>query len=285
MESIILTNMLILGGIALVSAIILYLVSQKFHVLENPKIAQIEDLLPQANCGGCGKAGCHDFAGCCAGVDEAGFAELFCPVGGASVMMKIADILGYQATEKPQTVSVLRCNGSCQNAPAKIIYEGINSCRIANRISSGQNGCPDGCLKLGDCVKVCPFDALHIDKNTGLPVVDESKCTSCGACVRMCPRKLFEIRSKEPNGQRVYVACRNTQKGALARKNCKAACIACQKCVKINSQITIENNLSYIPDSVSAIQHGEELAKNCPTGAIIYVNPEIVSASPEITND
>ena len=269
MENIVLLNMLVLGSIALVAAVILYVVSKKFAVKENPKIAEIEELLPQANCGGCGKAGCHDFADACAGVDEAGFPQLFCPVGGQAVMDKIAEKLGFQAVAKEPTVAVLRCNGTCKNAPAKICYDGVSSCRIASRISSGQTGCPSGCLRLGDCVNVCKFDALHIDPETGIPVVDEDKCTSCGACVKMCPRQLFEIRPKGKNGNRVYVACRNTQKGAVARKNCAVACIGCMKCTKINPEIKVENNLSYIPVSVSAEEYGAQLAQNCPTGAII----------------
>lgn len=169
MENIVLLNMLVLGSIALVAAVILYVVSKKFAVKENPKIAEIEELLPQANCGGCGKAGCHDFADACAGVDEAGFPQLFCPVGGQAVMDKIAAKLGFQAVAKEPTVAVLRCNGTCKNAPAKICYDGVSSCRIASRISSGQTGCPTGCLRLGDCVKVCKFDALHIDPETWYP--------------------------------------------------------------------------------------------------------------------
>lgn len=185
-------------------------------------------------------------------------------------MQKVADTLGYKAEKKEETLAVLKCNGTCDNAPAKIFFDGVTSCRLADKISIGQTGCPNGCLRMGDCVKVCKFDALHIDAQTGLPVVDEKKCTSCGACVKMCPRHLFEIRPKGKNGERVYVACNNTQKGALARKNCKAACIGCMKCKKICEEVIVENNLSYISKDVSATQYGAELAKNCPTGAIIY---------------
>ncbi len=269
MDQVILISMAVLGGIALISAIILYMASKKFSVSEDARILEIDAVLPQANCGGCGKAGCHDFAASCVSASEKEFCKLNCPVGGQSVMNKIASILGYAAVKQERTVSVLRCNGTCENAPAKIMYDGVSSCRIANHISSGLSGCPNGCLRLGDCVKACPFDALHIDKKTGIPVVDESKCTSCGACVRICPRQLFEIRPYGSNGQRVYVACRNTQKGALARKNCKAACIACGKCSKICSDISIDNNLSYIPSTIDASQYGEDLVKSCPTGAIV----------------
>ena len=145
----------------------------------------------------------------------------------------------------------------------------MKSCRMAARVSVGRSGCPNGCLRFGDCVRACPFGAIRLDETTGIPVVDENKCTSCGACVRTCPRGLYEIRPKGKNGVRVYVACSNTQKGTLARKNCKAACIACMKCAKICPDVRIENNLSYIPPAVSADEFGTRLVEACPTGAII----------------
>lgn len=270
MFDLIISNILVLGGIAFLAALILYIVSQKFAVVENPKIDEIESLLPGVNCGACGKAGCRDFAKACAEAGAEEFNELYCTVGGPAVMNKVAESLGFAASEKEATLAVLRCNGTCQNAPAKIFYSGMHSCRVASNISVGQSECPDGCLRFGDCVSACKFDALHIDETTGLPVVDENKCTSCGACVKICPRQLFEIRPKGTDGKRVYVACRNKQKGAVARKNCSAACIGCMKCTKVNPEVKVEDNLSYIPATVSAEKFGAELAASCPTGAIIY---------------
>jgi hypothetical protein len=269
MSALIISNILILGGTALAAAIVLYIVSQKFRVEENPKIAEIEALLPGANCGACGKAGCHAFAVACANSSKEQFKELFCTAGGKEVMDKVAAELGYVAAAREPTVAVLKCNGTCQNAPDKVVYTGMKSCRMAARVSVGRSGCPNGCLRFGDCVRACPFGAIRLDETTGIPVVDENKCTSCGACVRTCPRGLYEIRPKGKNGVRVYVACSNTQKGALARKNCKAACIACMKCVKICPDVRIENNLSYIPPAVSPDEFGTRLAEACPTGAII----------------
>ncbi len=269
MTNTILLSILVLGSVAFVASTILYFISQKFKTAENPLVAEIEKILPQANCGGCGRAGCHDFATACATCSTDEFTQIRCPVGGNAVMQKIADLRGFKIENATDTVSVLRCNGSCQNAPAKIEYEGICSCLLANRITVGKSGCPDGCLHLGDCVKACPFGALSMDDTTGLPVVNVDKCTSCGICVKTCPRGLFEIRPKGENGQMVYVACRNRQKGALARKNCSAACIGCMKCTKICPEIKVENNLSYIPITVSAKQYGLSLVETCPTGAIV----------------
>lgn len=266
---IIVSDIIALGVIAFLSAIILYFVSQKFKIEENPKVENIEHILPGVNCGACGKAGCHNFAEACVKADAESFKKLYCPVGGALTMKKVADALGFDVVAKEETVAVLKCNGTCENAPAKIVYDAPISCRLANLVAVGQTGCPNGCLRFGDCVKACPFGAISINPETGIPQVDENKCTSCGACVRMCPRGLYEIRPKGKNGQRVYVACSNKQKGAVARKNCKAACIACMKCTKICPEIHVEDNLSYIPTTVSAQKFGAELVKNCPTGAIV----------------
>lgn len=270
MDKLILINIFVMGGVAAAAAFVLYFISRRFRVEPDEIAEKIAAVLPQANCGGCGCAGCADFASACSKADEESFAKLYCPVGGAKVMSKVAAVKGYAVADKKPSVAVLRCQGTCSDAPAKIVYDAVSSCRIANQISVGSSGCPNGCLHLGDCVKVCRFGALSFDEKKQMPVIDISKCTSCGACIKACPRGLFEIRELSAKGSLLYVACRNTQKGALARKNCSKACIGCQKCVKLNPEVTVENNLSTIPQSVDAKEWGKQLSENCPTGAIIY---------------
>jgi len=270
MQNIIIANIVVVSAIAAAAAAILYFIAQKFKVEKNIRAEEIEQILPQANCGACGKAGCQAFAAACADADAATFATLYCPVGGAKVMSAIAEKLGYEVAERQPTAAVLRCNGTCENAPDKVEYIGLKSCRLASRVFVGKTGCPNGCLRFGDCVRNCPFGAISMNETTGMPEVDVDKCTSCGKCVRVCPRGLFEIRPLAEKGVQLYVACRNRQKGAIARKNCKAACIACMKCSKICPEVIVEDNLSYIPSTVDPAQYGEELSKACPTGAIIY---------------
>lgn len=270
MSELIIANIIILALIAVIAAIILYFAAQKFKVRTNPLAEEIAQMLPQANCGACGRAGCQDFANACASADAEQFAHLYCPVGGSKTMNQIAKKLGYSSPEHEPTVAVLHCNGTCQNAPDKVEYIGLKSCRLAHRAFVGKTGCPNGCLRLGDCVRNCPFGAIEMDKETGLPKVNPDKCTSCGACVRICPRGLYEIRPRGKDGIMIYVACSNKQKGAIARKNCLAACIGCKKCAVICPEIKVEENLSRIPTTVDAKTYGEELAANCPTGAIIY---------------
>ena len=250
-----------LGAIGLVSAIILFVASKKFAVYEDPRIAQVAEVLPQANCGGCGYPGCSGFAAACV---KAGSLEgKLCPVGGQPTMTKVAAILG---------LAVVRCNGTCANRPRVTQYDGVRSCVIANSTYGGETGCTFGCLGCGDCVEACKFDAIHMNPETGLPEVDEAKCTACGACSKACPRNIIEIRPKGKNNRRVYVQCVNKDKGAVARKACTAACIGCGKCVKVCpfEAITLENNLAYIdPAKCKSCRKCE---MECPQNAIIAVN-------------
>ncbi len=264
-----------LGGIGVIAASILYVASKKFKVEENPKIDEVEEALPAANCGGCGFPGCRPFAE--ATVNAQDLSTLNCPVGGNETMAKVASILGMEVIATEPKIAVLRCNGSYENSPTKVNYEGASSCLSAHTMYAGAGGCPHGCLGLGDCVDVCNFDALHMDEKTGLPVVDEDKCVACNACVEICPRILYELRPKGPSGKRVYVACMNEEKGAVSKKNCKVACIGCTKCAKIydsGDKVVIKNALSYIAPDIDIDNFGSEIVGCCPTNAILGVRVE-----------
>ena len=244
--NVILIAVISLGVIALVSAAILYVASKKFAVYEDPRIAQVAEVLPQANCGGCGYPGCSGFADAC--VKAGSLDGKLCPVGGQPVMTKIAEILGLDAAAAEPMVAVVRCNGTCANRPRVNQYDGAKSCAIAASLYGGETGCSYGCLGCGDCVAACQFDAIHMNPETGLPEVDEEKCTACGACAKACPKSIIEIRPQGKKSRRIYVQCVNKDKGAVARKACTVACIGCGKCVKVCpfEAITLENNLAYI---------------------------------------
>ena len=272
--NVILIAVISLGAIGLIAAIVLYLASKKFAVYEDPRISQVAAVLPQANCGGCGYPGCTGFAGACVKAADAGSLEgKLCPVGGAAVMEKVAGILGMQAAETEPRIAVVRCNGSCENRPRIAEYDGVRSCAIANATSGGETGCTYGCLGCGDCVAACKFGAIHMNPETGLPEVDEEKCTACGACAKACPRQIIEIRLKGPKNRRMVVLCNNKDKGAIANKWCKASCIGCGKCVKVCDKfeaITLTKNLAYIDAEKCKLCRKCEEA--CPKGAIHSFN-------------
>ncbi len=263
---VILITVLVLGAIGVVGAALLYVVAKKFHTHEDPRIGEVESLLPGANCGACGRSGCHDFATACVAADS--LESLACPGAGDAAMKRIAALLGLEASVAKPQIAVVKCGGSCEMRPRKVRYDGIRLCSAENAVGAGESMCGYGCLGCGDCVSACRFDAIHIDEATGLPVVDESKCTGCSACADACPRKVITIRSKGPRGIRVWVACSSRDKGAYTMKVCKAGCIGCRKCAGVCSHdaITVNGNLAVIdPEKCKLCRKCEAV---CPTGAI-----------------
>jgi Na+-translocating ferredoxin:NAD+ oxidoreductase RNF subunit RnfB len=268
--NVILIAVIVLGVVGLVSAVVLFLASKKFAVWEDPRIRQVSEVLPQANCGGCGYPGCSGFADACV---KAGSLEgKLCPVGGQPVMEKIAEILGLAAEVSEPKVAVVRCNGTCANRPRLNQYDSAKSCAIQAALYGGETGCSFGCLGCGDCVAACQFGAIKMNEETGIPEVDEAKCTACGACVKACPKNIIEIRPTGKKSRRIYVQCVNKDKGAVARKACTVACIGCGKCVKVCAfeAITLENNLAYI--DYNKCKSCRKCEEACPQGSIIALN-------------
>lgn len=282
MDSLIIYTVSSLSAIGITAAVVLYFVAQKFKVYEDPRIDQVEDALPAANCGGCGYAGCRNFAESC--VKAESFDGLYCPVGGNDLMGQIASILGREAVALDPQVAVLRCNGTCEVRPKTNHYDGASSCKIAASLYGGETGCQFGCLGFGDCVDVCDFNALKMDDKTGLPVVNDPNCTSCGACVKECPKDLFELRKRAKKDRKIYVACQNEDKGGIAKKSCTAACIGCSKCFKVCpfEAITMQNNLAFI--DADKCKLCRKCVTECPTNAIIEVGFPPRKPKPEGTN-
>ena len=260
----------VLAGLGLILALLLFLLAKKFKVEEDPRIDEVEKVMPGANCGGCGFAGCRAFAD--SAVKAPNLDNHYCPVGGNDVMKQVAAILGYEVKEKAPEVAVVRCNGTCANRPRTNTYDGVQSCKVKAALYAGDTACAFGCLGCGDCAAACQFGALSMDPETGLPVVDEQKCTACGACVKACPKSIIELRPKGPRGMKVFVSCVNKDKGPVAKKACAAACIGCGICAKTctHDAIVVEGNVAYIDSSKCKLCR--ECEAMCPTGSIIGLN-------------
>ncbi|MFV0391375.1 MAG: RnfABCDGE type electron transport complex subunit B [Paludibacteraceae bacterium] len=268
--NVIFSSILILALVGILLAVLIYYVSKKFYVYEDPRYDEVEVALPAANCGGCGFPGCRGFATACVNADT--LDKLYCTVGGDDTMTKVATILGKEAVSQVPTTAVVRCGGTCEQRPRMNEYDGVKHCFIAHNLYSGETGCSWGCLGLGDCELSCDFDAIKVNPITKIPEVDEDKCTSCGACVRACPKMLIEIRKKGPKSRRIYVNCRNKEKGAVARKSCEVSCITCNKCFKVcpHEAITIEENLAFIHDDKCKLCR--KCVEVCPTNSIVELN-------------
>jgi Na+-translocating ferredoxin:NAD+ oxidoreductase subunit B len=220
---IILTAFLFAALLGALLALIIGIAAKKFAVETDPRIETVTDMLPGANCGGCGYAGCADFA---KAVVENGIPPTRCPVASPEDAQTIAQFLGIVAEEKDNVVAVVKCSGSC-SVTVRSPYNGIGDCRSAVVVAGGAKGCDYGCIGFGSCARACPFDAIEI--RDGLAVVHPGLCVGCGKCVDTCPKDLIEL---VPASVDVHVYCNSPEKGALKRKVCKTACIGCRKCVK-----------------------------------------------------
>ena len=261
---------IVLVAVGVLAAVILFFVAQKFKVHEDQRIDLVTDALPAANCGGCGYAGCRNFAEAMVKADD--ISSFFCPVGGNPTMTTIAQILGKTVEAKDPFVAVVRCNGSEEHRPRTSAYNGASSCAILHALYVGDTDCPYGCLGCGDCVASCKFDALAMNSATNLPVVNDDKCTACGACVKACPRNIIELRKKFKKDRKIFVSCVNKDKGGIAKKYCAVACTGCTKCFKIctYNAIKMENNLAYINYNVCKMCR--KCSPECPTNAIHELN-------------
>jgi len=259
-----------LGSIGAIGAIILYFVSVKFNVDEDPHIASVNEVLPGANCGGCGFPGCSAFAVACVNADS--LDDLRCPAGGSATMNLVAAILGKEVTANEPKIAIIKCNGACEARPLTRHYDGARKCAIIATFFRGETDCSYGCYGFGDCVDACLFDAIRINTATQLIEVDENKCTSCGVCVKVCPKKIIELRKKGPKSRRIYVACANMDKETIARKACANACIGCGNCLYecAFGAISITNKLAYIDDTKCRLCR--KCAPVCPTGSILEFN-------------
>ncbi len=268
--SVVLISILTLVGLGVASALVLYMASKKFQVFEDPRIDQVEEVLPKSNCGGCGFPGCRAFAEALVKSDD--ISDLKCPVGGSATMTKVSEILGKAVADVKPQLAVVRCNGSCEHRPKLNIYDGAMSCTMAAALYGGETGCSYGCLGCGDCVVACKFDAMYMDEATGLPVVIEENCVACGKCVEACPKNIIELRNVGPKSRRIFVSCVNKDKGAVAKKACAVACIGCSKCFKVcpHEAITMADNLAYIDDDKCKLCR--KCVEECPTFSIHELN-------------
>ncbi len=270
MSDIVLYTVISLTLLGILAAVILYFVAQKFKVVEDPRIDAVEEVLPHANCGGCGYPGCRPFAEACVKADS--LDNLYCPVGGNEVMAKVAEILGLEAVEAEPRVAVIRCQGSYEHRPRTSRYEGASTCAVEHALYTGDTDCPYGCLGLGDCVAACDFEALFMDEKTGLPYVIDENCVACGACVEACPRDIIELRKRNKRDRKIFVSCINEEKGGVARQYCKVACIGCSKCFQVCEfdAITMGNNLAFIDSD--ACKLCRKCVVVCPTNSILEIN-------------
>jgi len=276
MDPILIPALISLAGLGALFGGGLAYASKKFYVAVDPRVEKIAEVLPNANCGACGKPGCSGFAAAAAAGD---IAANGCIPGGADVAAKIAAIMGVEVSTGEPMTAVVRCGGGKKEAKNKYHYFGVQTCAAAKLVDNGPKACEYGCLGFGDCCEVCKFDALHMGNN-GLPVVNDKKCTGCGLCVIACPRNVMEMI---PKSAQIYVACRSQERGKEVKEVCEVGCTGCSLCA--NPKVTPTGALKmdgFLPRENWEIKDNLIVAKyKCPTNSFI----DKVKARPKFSID
>ncbi len=254
---IIIQTIMLMGILGIGFSVFLGFANRRFHVETNPKIDEVDEVLPGVNCGGCGYPSCAAYA---EAIAEEGEHIDLCVVGGADTTREVAHVMGVEVADedKEKLVAVVFCQGDSEAAGFPGEFHGIPDCAAAVYSQDVAKRCKYGCIGLGSCVRSCPFDAIHLS-DTGIPYVDAEKCTACGNCVAACPRDLIELH---PVSYEAFVYCKSQDPGPIARQVCKKACIACKICVK----------------AAAADENPEAVAMN---GSLAVVNTENYTAKPE----
>ncbi|MCK5237698.1 MAG: RnfABCDGE type electron transport complex subunit B [Deltaproteobacteria bacterium] len=270
MSSAFFISVLAMGGLGIAFAATLAIANKKLKVKEDPRIKKILEALPMTNCGACGVAGCAALAELLAG----GKADITaCTAGGQEIADAVAEALGVESVETSRVLAVVLCRGGHAEAKVGAKYKGDMSCAAAD-LTGGEKLCAYSCLGYADCVDECEFDAMDMSPN-GLPVIFYDKCVGCGACAKACPRDIIEMHPEE---HKLFVYCKNRDKGAEAKKGCSVACIACTLCVKdcvSEDGIKMQDNLAVI--DYEACEQDDSSIKRCPTKCILFDEEESVT--------
>lgn len=263
-----------MSGLGILFSTLLAIADKILRVEENPMIGKIAELLPNANCGACGFAGCFDFA---SKLVE-GNAELSkCSVCDPDIKTEISSLLGVEEAKSEKKIARILCRGNNEAAKRKPInYFGLNTCS-ALALVGGTKLCQYGCLGGGDCVEVCPFGAIYM-KDDGLPFVLEKLCTGCGLCVKACPRNIIEIHPIQRN---VFVFCKSLDDPKTSKEFCKNACIGCGICArKSEGGIKMFDNLPFI--NYDVIDISKIPFDKCSTKALQLINNQVEVEQEEI---
>ena len=254
------TPLIILSSVGLIMAALLAVGRKAFAVEVDEKQEKINDILPGANCGGCGYAGCSGYA---AALAKGEADPTLCPPGGADLATQIGEILGVSVEQKEPMVALIACAGTDAASPATVEYLGMDDCTAAAAIYGAKKACRSGCLGLGSCINACPFDAI-VKLDNGMVMVLKDKCTGCGKCVDICPRGVIKM---VPKKETVHVLCVNPDKAKAVKAVCSVGCTGCKICTKQTKRIEVKGAIAMVTPGEADIPESAALA--CPQMAIL----------------
>lgn len=266
-------GILLLTVLGFLFGLILAIVANFFKVEVDKKVQIISELLPNINCGACGFAGCSGYAESIVNKN----AEInLCVPGGNEVAQKIAKIVGKEALVRQKRVAKVFCLGDDAIAQKDYIFNGEDDCFAVFSFFQGEKSCKYGCVGKGNCMKICPVNAIKRDELNRV-WIDENECLGCERCISVCPTKVIKM---VPIDGGYFVACSSHDKASIIKSVCKKGCFGCKLCEKITDdieRISIENNLAIIKYNKKT--ELREAALKCPANTIVPIKNQKIFMS------
>lgn len=255
----ILNAFLIIAGLGALLGLGLAIADRKLSSPKDAKLEELEGMMPGANCGGCGFAGCSAYADA---VYQGKVLPGLCAPGGVELAERMAKVLGVEVEMTQRKVAYIFCSGDCESTTKVFDYKGIADCNAASLLFRGDNGCKSGCLHLGSCMSVCTTGAIKRKEN-GTLVVDPDLCLGCGSCTKVCPNGVIKL---VPADSQYVVACNSHEKGADVRKVCKVGCIGCRICETKFPEacFMVDQNLATLDYDKASMEEVSKAADACP---------------------
>jgi len=248
-------------ALAVIAGGILTYLSLKFPGEATESEIDVRNALPGLNCGMCGFAGCDEYAK--KAVNDK-IAPNLCVPGGEKTAAAISAITGVPYDSVKEVVAFVHCNGNYNATKDKYNYRGVLSCAASSLFYGGRSSCSDGCLGFGDCESVCPTGAIKVVN--GCARVNDSICTGCMLCTKVCPKHII---SPKPKGAPVSVACSSKLLGKQTRLTCKNGCIACKRCEKVCEFGAIKVTDNFAKIDYNLCTNCGKCAESCPVGCIV----------------
>ena len=255
---------------------IILILSYDFFTNNDGKNIDYNGIMPGINCGICGYLGCNEYLNAIITDNEK---HDLCNKDDR-LSSKLDVLMVKSKITGTKYVAKIFCLGD-NTAKTEYIYNGADSCRTVYSFYNGNKICKDACLGKGDCMNICPENAVRTDEKNRF-WIDSNLCTGCGLCIKICPPRVIKL---VPEDGGYFIACSNHNGEKFVTEQCGKGCIGCGRCevmVSDSYRIVMDDNLAVV--RYNSKRNIIEASSRCPTDVIVPIRNQKAFMRDQKTN-